>query len=333
MSWVNLSTTVLQSDANIMLFSVDTRAVRAPNARQHHVGQLEISGTTVLYALPRSGAPDIEVVAFPGDAVANSLWQPLQGAVGNHPHAGGLLSVLHSKLSQAHAGRHALFVVEPTQVTAQGFAVFESLLPSTTASGEPAAGYNARGLPASRQLHGLLAHVWSAVAPERAAPAPAPLVVCGFSKGGVVCNQLLAEVAQLPDVPADQPGAAQLLARVTAVHLLDVGLSCRGAYLTDPAVATALGRQCAASELRVCLHGTPRQWRDPSRRWLGMEKERSLAVLRGAGVRVACREYFEDEPPSLEMHFRCVDAFDLALQPPAEDEAVGRLRQIALRPL
>ena len=93
---------------------------------------------------------------------------------------------------------------------------------------------------------------------------------------------------------------------------------CRGAHLTDPAVAAALAKAAAAARapplppLRLCLHGTPRQWRDPSRRWLGEEKERSLALLRAAGVRVAEKEYFADEPLSLEMHFRCVDAFELS---------------------
>ena len=304
-----------------MLFSVDTRAVRPPDASQHHVGQLEAGGSTVLFALPRSGVPTVEVVAFPGDAVPNSMWRPLPGAPGNHPHSGGLLSVLHTKLSQASpegaAAQHALFVVEPSHLSSQGFALYESLLPATTASGEPAAGYDARGLPAARQLHGLLAAAWRASSADRAQPAVAPpLLACGFSKGGVVCNQLLTELAHWHD---EQPGpgqeaagpAAELLARLAAVHLLDAGLACRGAYLTDPAVAEALGRRSASSELRICLHGTPRQWRDPSRRWLGEEKERSLALLRAAGVRVAEKEYFADEPLSLEMHFRCVDAFEL----------------------
>ena len=93
------------------------------------------------------------------------------------------------------------------------------------------------------------------------------------------------------------------------VHFLDAGLPCRGAHLTDPAVAAALGRRSLPP--RVALHGTPRQWRDPRRPWLAEEKCRSAALLRGSGVVVAEREYLASEPPSLHMHFRCVDLFAL----------------------
>ncbi len=55
-------------------------------------------------------------------------------------------------------------------------------------------------------------------------------------------------------------------------------------------VAKGLGLAAAAqARLLVTLHGTPRQWDDPLRPWLAVEKNRSLAVLRTAGVPVqAC---------------------------------------------
>ena len=58
------------------------------------------------------------------------------------------------------------------------------------------------------------------------------------------------------------------------------------------------------------MHGTPRQWRDPTRRWLAEEKDRSVALMRKAGVPVVETEYFADETPSLEMHFRICDDFE-----------------------
>lgn len=43
--------------------------------------------------------------------------------------------------------------------------------------------------------------------------------------------------------------------------MLDAGLNCRGAYLTDPEAAAGLGRWCRRAPLScISLHGTPRQW-------------------------------------------------------------------------
>ena len=109
----------------------------------------------------------------------------------------------------------------------------------------------------------------------------------------------------------DTQGATDLLRRLEAVHYLDAGLLSRGAHLTDPSVAAALGR--LARRPRICFHGTPRQWRDPSRRWLVEEKDRSAALLREAGLEVRQREYLVGEPLSLQMHFGCVERFDLGL--------------------
>jgi hypothetical protein len=101
--------------------------------------------------------------------------------------------------------------------------------------------------------------------------------VVGFSKGGVVLNQLLAEAAAAMSPSADEaptlrpppaPEGAALLRVLRQVHYVDVGLNCRGAYLTDPGAFQQLGRAGlgeAGGRLEIWLHGTPRQW--------GKEKE------------------------------------------------------------
>ena len=108
---------------------------------------------------------------------------------------------------------------------------------------------------------------------DAAAPA-APVHLVGFSKGGVVLNQLLTELAELsmptahgpiarqartapprfnaaPPVAslfpppatvvpeaaaAPTPEAAALLRAISSVHYVDAGLNSRGAYLTDSQV-------------------------------------------------------------------------------------------------
>ena len=219
--------------------------------------------------------------------------------------------MLHDRLA-AEGGEYAdaaLYVVEPSRLTEEGFAVYENLLQGgLTASGEPMTKYDGRGLRAATQLHAvlvsarehaaeLLAGIDGAASPP-AAPSSTPLLALGFSRGGIVLNQLLSEVAAIPsgrdgssstavegaDDGADTAAAASLLTRLREVHYLDAGLPCRGAHLTDADTAAALGKRLVPPA--VCVHGTPRQWRDPDRRWLALEKDRSNALLRAAGVPV-----------------------------------------------
>ena len=71
----------------------------------------------------------MDIFAFPGDGVPWPAWPSLLGATGRHVHSGGLLGVLHDRLK--HAGGNyaasAVFVVEPTLSTSEGFAVFDNL--------------------------------------------------------------------------------------------------------------------------------------------------------------------------------------------------------------
>lgn len=75
----------------------------------------------------------------------------------------------------------------------------------------------------------------------------------------------------------------------------------------------AAGLRAAADAqpgLHVFLHGTPRQWDDPLRPWIPIEKNRMAANLRAAGVPLTERKYFEGQPLSLTMHFECIADMD-----------------------
>lgn len=144
-------------------------------------------------------------------------------------------------------------------------------------------------------------------------------VVLGFSKGGVVLNQLLTEIAHaqayvgnlrskstggeltgFSDVHEQQkkvnlehhqrhseinllvPTTPQdFLESIQDCHYVDVGLNCPGAYQTDPTVSEGIGRAAASRKtgLRILLHGTPRQWADQLRPWISFEKDTFLALL------------------------------------------------------
>ena len=284
------------------------------------VGALEAHASRILFCLPTGlSAPPMEVVAFPGDGVAWPSWPPLIGATGAHPHSSGLLGVLHDRLQQEGGpyANAALFVVEP-RASRDRFALYDNLLPcKVTATGEPLEGYHGRGKHAAKHLAALIEAVYTHVRGAGGATPQlqgAPILAMGFSKGGIVLNELLAECSTADEglgssQTAVSDAAARLLSRLREVHYLDAGLASRGAHLTAPDVIEALGQQ--AHRPSVFFHGTPRQWNDPSRCWLREEKDRSAALLRTAGLCVHEHEYFAGEAPSLAMHFDCVSIFAL----------------------
>ena len=228
---------------------------------------------------------------------------------------------------------HSVFLVQPSRHEA-GAACYDHFLRAWTLTGEPL-GYGGPGFKASEQLWSLLAAAGEdggTNGGSAAASALPDVHAVGFSKGGVVLNQLLAEVASLQGLleeraaaaaaggaalaaaaPPPLPASAPLLAALRSLHYLDVGLNCRGAYLTDPQALQRVGSWCRTHPgLRLILHGTPRQWEDPHRPWIGQERARMEALCRGAGVPIAERRYFEGQPPSLLMHFRCIEEADFS---------------------
>lgn len=181
--------------------------------------------------------------------------------------------------------------------------------------------------------------------------APLPTFVMGFSKGGVVLNELLAEMAALeercgasspggtaapqqaagsdtgpPSImnpsPEDSDGATAFLESIAEIHYIDVGLIRPGAYLTDPQKLSSVVRRGERRPLVIGLHGTPRQWAEKKRPFIGEEKDRMLASLQAAaastagdpsGFRVFQRGYCEGQKVGMRMHFEIIDLVNFSL--------------------
>ncbi len=166
-----------------------------------------------------------------------------------------------------------VLAVTPARYAAGTFAAYDGWFAAAAldARGEPRRYAQRTEKKAWRQLAALL----------RAAcvPLATPLLLLGFSKGAVVVNQLLAEQADTQDdddalssaVAQELAEAAARASALRAAHLLDAGTTGGGAHLTDAALLAALAQRLRAARVRVHLHGTPRQWRDPNRRWLAAE--------------------------------------------------------------
>lgn len=313
-----------------MLDDVDT-VLPSARAADCAVGVCQVWGDTrVLFAVPRARTPSLICLAFPGDNVPYNGWHPLPGALNaQHLHGGGLLGAIHDRFQRERGvySDAALFVIEPRCDEGVGFAKYSNVLPGPlTESGELTSNYDGRSFHASSRLEEVIDAAWVEASCIGAAStastwAQLPAMLLGFSKGGIVLSQILSEVSawhaassgEHPAPTTVAPPGVRLLTRLTELHYLDAGVQGRGAHLTDPAIIGALGRHPLVKSPAIFLHGTPRQWADPGRAWLAEEKDRSVALLREAGLDVFERLYFEGEAPSLAMHFDCVSAFCLVV--------------------
>ncbi|KAH7290985.1 hypothetical protein KP509_30G071600 [Ceratopteris richardii] len=272
-------------------------------------------------------------------------------------------SIILCKLGDPFAN---VWVVEAPRFSGP-FACYEGFLSSMSPCGDPLS-YDPLKYPASTaittMLHGCLAQIRLMCAemnredggqqvdkknenqqelrkdPQVSLP---QTLLFGFSKGGVVLNQLLSELSfafrsmqnhgrertmerhesnQSPRpqeviCPATSEG---FLSSIVEVHFLDVGLNCRGAYQTNVDVLEGVvaGAGTANEYLRLGFHGTPRQWSDPYRHWIADEKDFCISFLRkkadekgNAKFRTTEKLYFEHTRPSLQMHFEILESFEM----------------------
>ncbi|KAK9740704.1 hypothetical protein RND81_03G054500 [Saponaria officinalis] len=222
------------------------------------------------------------------------------------------------------------------------FAVYKEFIESLNKWGEPQA-YKPNGFPASTSIVSLLSNFCSeadlSINPgtyhHHVAAAsslfPPKTAILGFSKGGVVLNQLITEFsflnnrnwedpkqAKLSEFPRNQiiPNSTEsFLDIVTEIHFVDVGLNAPGAYLTDDTTIERIAERLIERDkrMRFVLHGTPRQWNDKRRAWICEEKNKFCHLLELCAKKtegrldVAEMTYLVDRPPDLQMHFQIIE--------------------------
>ncbi|CAN8318517.1 unnamed protein product [Cochlearia groenlandica] len=220
------------------------------------------------------------------------------------------------------------------------FAIYKDFVPSVNQFGEPKS-YSSFGFPASSSivsvLHSFL-HEEKRLVVKESKEEPCPrTILLGFSKGGVVINQLLTEISSLETSFADTsiqdkhtrkhdkiqiiPASKEsFLNSISEVHYVDVGLNSCGAYITDYNVVQRISKRIArgSNPLSVFVHGTPRQWCDDKRGWIVREKDELVRLLESEAensygkLKVYERFYFSDKLPNLQMHFEIIDALDVS---------------------
>lgn len=300
-----------------------------------------ILSPTKTLAVPRANA-----ILFTGDRVRDT-GEPAIERLSDASYLAGLLA---GKL----AGEANAWVVDAA-CFAGSFAVYRELVPSVDAVGDPKR-YDPTGFPAATGVANILAHCVGEIqnmisrgslknsadiqhpTASLLSCSPPRTIILGFSKGGVVVNQLVTELSCWASkslknpVAVSQPSpslstinlgvaasTSDVLSSISEFHYVDVGLNCAGAYITDHAVIKEVANYVlhTSKNLRFVLHGTPRQWSDPNRSWLRKEKDTMLQLLQDEAQRcegkllLSEKKYLDGKPRSLLMHFEILEVMDI----------------------
>ncbi|KAK3158626.1 hypothetical protein QOZ80_2AG0139560 [Eleusine coracana subsp. coracana] len=304
-----------------------------------------IAASLILSATKKLAVPRANAILFTGDRVRGTG----DPTIGRLSDAAYLARVLAGKLS----GDTNAWVIDAARFSGP-FAVYRELLPSVDAAGDPK-GYDPTGFPAAAGIASIFTHGIGEIqnkisghsskdlsdnqhpTESWSSSRPPTTIILGFSKGGVVVNQLVTElscwasesVTNLIDVPGPSQShlnndlvpisTTNVLSSISEYHYVDVGLNCAGAYITDGEIIKEIANHVlrTSSNLRFVLHGTPRQWSDPNRLWIRKEKDLMLQLLRDEAQRCEGRLvpsekiYFDGRPRNLRMHFEILEAMNI----------------------
>ncbi|KAL6634856.1 hypothetical protein ACP70R_027527 [Stipagrostis hirtigluma subsp. patula] len=305
-----------------------------------------VAASLILSPSKTLAVPQANAILFTGDRVSGT-GDPVIERLSDAAHLAGVLAGKVSGETNAWVVDAACF--------AGPFAVYRELVPSVDSAGDPK-GYDPACFPAAAGIASILEHGIGEIhdkifgcSPKDSAnqhPAASMLSYCpprtiilGFSKGGVVVNQLVTELScwasesMKNSLDVSQPNTSRLahnlvvptstsdvLSSISEFRYVDVGLNCAGAYITDHAVIKEISNYVlqTGKNLRFVLHGTPRQWSDPNRSWIRKEKDVMLQLLRDEAQRCegrllsSAKKYFDGRPSSLRMHFEILDVMDIS---------------------
>ncbi|XP_023192494.1 UPF0565 protein C2orf69 homolog [Xiphophorus maculatus] len=199
-----------------------------------------------------------------------------------------------------------IWVVKASRMYLNKFSCYQNFVESNMFGAPEHTAYTADG-GAFHQLRSLLTNAMerAKLPPSGGAGGLPPgfsLTLVGFSKGCVVLNQL---VYELPGARAD-PNMAAFVRRISDVFWLDGGHP--GGSRTWVTDREAL-RELAASGVSVHAHVTPYEVRDPMRAWVGREYGVFIQTLEELGACPSRKLHFQDEPPSIQNHFRVILEF------------------------
>ncbi|KAM4608376.1 mitochondrial protein C2orf69 homolog [Polymixia lowei] len=257
--------------------------------------------------LAQDGSGDAHVVFFHGDI------QNFQEEMALQPEGAQWLSWSLERVALALGRRFPdrhVWVVRASRMYLHKFSCYQNFV-ETNLFGAPEHSPYSPDFGAFRHLRALLmngmeqANLPNPLPPPGGAdniPSGFTLTLVGFSKGCVVLNQMVYELA---GARAD-PELSPFIDRITDMYWLDGGHP--GGSETWVTDKRAL-RELAASGVAIHAHVTPYEVCDPMRAWVGREHGHFVKTLEELGACLTQKLHFEDEPPCIENHFRVIQEF------------------------
>ncbi|XP_076854502.1 mitochondrial protein C2orf69 homolog [Brachyhypopomus gauderio] len=247
------------------------------------------------------------VVFFPGDI--QNFQQEMALQADSAPWQSWSLERVAFILGCRFPGHH-IWVIRASRMYLHKFSCYQNFVESNL-FGAPE---HSPDYGALRHLRGLLTHgmeragLPNPLPPLGGGPVRAPiprgfsLTLVGFSKGCVVLNQMVHELAGARRDSELRP----FLDGIVEMYWLDGGHPGGSeTWVTDQRVLAHL----AASGVALHAHVTPYEVRDPMRAWVGREHKSFIKSLEELGACITHRLHFEDEPASIDNHFRVITEF------------------------
>ncbi|XP_009861748.2 mitochondrial protein C2orf69 homolog [Ciona intestinalis] len=244
-----------------------------------------------------------DVIFFPGDlqdfsAKMASHYQCMEFVEWSYEKT---LKILSKKFPHAH-----IWLVVPSKKTYQTICVYKNFLKVESIMGIP---------DHTREYDGLL-HIEALFKNAVTLTAGVercnntPIVLAGFSKGCVVLNQLLFEIANLGARSHDEGSVVRdFIGRVRAMYWLDGGHTGeKDVWITDPDVVSDL-KASPMVQVKIFIHVTPYQVRDPHRPWKGESETTFLHLLLENKFNAQETLHFGEEEGTINSHFKVLQVF------------------------
>jgi len=155
---------------------------------------------------------------------------------------------------------------------------------------------NSVGSPEHSTDHGALIHLSQLLVNLGLNPNTWSLTLVGFSKGVVVLNQLIRELRVTQEDP-----------RIINIIWLDGGHNGgKDIWPTDRQLLQSFMER----NIRIHVRVTPYQVQNSNRPWIGKEEKLFTSYLSRAGAKIERKLYFNEEPASIENHFRIIETLE-----------------------
>ncbi|KAL3670136.1 hypothetical protein V7S43_004451 [Phytophthora oleae] len=169
-----------------------------------------------------------------------------------------------------------------------------------------------------------------------------PMHLLGFSKGGIVLNQLVTELVRYSfskkrsnsgQVRQGSTFAStrQFFSAVYSIHWLDSGNgSLEGAMPTQETALSVLSRY---EQLRLFVHATPYQYDSRQRPWIKTEVNNFVNKMNLLGADIQLIIYYEGDEGSLASHFHILQDFEASRSFKLKGEGFTNSPEHAVQPV